>query len=157
MRLITDYGVRNVRWPHGLVVAVACLFTCYGRADLCTPEDSPFVLGHARSLKAMHGGQATNDPLDSHKLAPLLRGGRRPPASVSPAERRATRDLLRRRTPLMRQRAERLAQVQHTHAPYTLPALGQNIAYTATRAGVAERCADPAVHKTIAVDLDLLT
>ena len=38
-----------------------------------------------------------------------------------------------------------------------MPELGKNIAYTANRDGVAERLDDPAVHKTIAVDLALLT
>jgi len=36
----------------------------------------------------------------------VLRGGMLPQASVSPAAMRATRDLLRRRTHLMRTRAE---------------------------------------------------
>jgi hypothetical protein len=31
----------------GLGVAVECLLTWYGLADLCAPEDSAFVLGHA--------------------------------------------------------------------------------------------------------------
>ena len=34
-----------------------------------------------------------------------------------------------------------------------LPAIGQKITYTANRDGGAERCADPAVHKSIDVDL----
>jgi transposase len=38
-----------------------------------------------------------------------------------------------------------------------LPELGKKIAYQANRAGVAERCDAPAVHKTIEVDLALLT
>ena len=32
-----------------LVVCVACLFTWYWLADLCTREGMPFVLGHALS------------------------------------------------------------------------------------------------------------
>jgi hypothetical protein len=65
---------------------------------------------------------------------------------------RATRDLLRRRMPLARQRAELLAHVQHTHSQDHLPALGQKIASKATREGVAARCADPAVPKRIEGD-----
>ena len=76
-----------------LVVAVECLFTWYWLADLCAAEGIPFVLGHALSMKAMHGGKAKNDTIDSHKIAVLLRGGMLPQASVSPAEMRATRDL----------------------------------------------------------------
>jgi transposase len=70
---------------------------------------------------------------------------------------RATRDLLRRRMPLAHKRAELLAHVQHTNSQYNLPAIGKKIAYKANREGVAERCADPAVQKSIAVDLALIT
>jgi transposase len=59
----------------GLVVAVACLFTWYWLADLCAEQGIPFVLGHALSMKAIHGGKAKNDKIDSHKIAALLRGG----------------------------------------------------------------------------------
>ena len=43
----------------GLVGAVECRFTWYGRADLCTAESIPFVLGHALYMKAMHGGKVS--------------------------------------------------------------------------------------------------
>jgi transposase len=48
-------------------------------------------------MKAIPGGKAKNDKIDAHKIAVLLRGGRFPQAYVYLAERRATRDLLRRR------------------------------------------------------------
>jgi Transposase IS116/IS110/IS902 family len=141
----------------GLVVAVACLFTWYGRADLCADDGRPCVLGPALSLPAMPGGKATNDTSDAHKMAAWLRGGLLPQASVSPAARRAPRALLRRRTHLLRTRAALLAPVHKTTSPYNLPELGQQMADKAKRDGVAERCAEAAVHKTIAVDLALLT
>jgi transposase len=93
-------------YRDGLVVAVACLFTWYWLADLCADEGIPFVLGHALSMQAIHGGKAKNDKIDSQKIAALLRGGMLPQASVYPAQRRATRDVLRRRTHLLRTRAE---------------------------------------------------
>jgi transposase len=108
-------------------------------------------------MTAMHGGKAKNDPIESQKMAVLLRGGMLPQASVYPAEMRAPRDLLRRRTHLRRKRAELLAHVHNTNSPYHLPKIGKTIAYKATRDGVAERCADPAGQKTIEVDLALLT
>jgi hypothetical protein len=80
-----------------------------------------------------------------------------PQASVSPAAMRATRDLLRRRPHLRRQRSALLAHVQHTNSPYHLPEMGKKIAYKTKRDGVAERFADPAVPKTMAVDLTLIT
>jgi transposase len=57
-------------------------------------------------MKAIHGGKARNDKIDAQKIAVLLRGGRLPQAYVYPADRRASRDLLRRRRPLVRKRAE---------------------------------------------------
>jgi Transposase len=98
-------------YRNDLVVAVACIFTWSWLADLCAEEGLPFVLGHALYMKAIHGGKAKNDQSDSQKIALLLRGGMLPKADVYPAQMRATRDLLRRRTPLMRKRSELLSHV----------------------------------------------
>jgi hypothetical protein len=57
-------------------------------------------------MQAIHGGQAKNDQIDSETIALLLRAGMLPKAEVSPAAMRATRDLVRRRTPLRRKHAE---------------------------------------------------
>ena len=139
-----------------IVLAAECMFTWYWLADLCADHGIPFVLGHALSMKAIHGGKAKNDKIDAHKIAVLLRGGMLPQAYVYPAEMRATRDLLRRRMHLARKRGELLAHVQNTNSQYNLPAIGKKIAYKANRDGVAERCADPAVQKSIEVDLALI-
>jgi len=144
-------------YRQGLVVAVECMFTWDWLADLCADEGIPFVLGHALYMKAIHGGKAKNDKMDSQKIAALLRGGMLPQASVYPARMRATRALRRRRRHLAHKRAELLAHVQNTNSQYTLPAIGQKIAYKANREGGAERFADPAVQKSIAVDLALST
>src|SRR5712691_5888895 len=139
-----------------IVIAVACIFTWYGLADLCAQEGLSFVLGHALSMKAIHGGKAKNDTIDSQKIAVLLRGGMLPQASVYPAEMRATRDLLRRRLHLARKRGELLAHVHNTNSQYTLPAIGKKLAYKANREGVEEHFPDPSVRKTIAVDVSLI-
>ena len=55
------------------LVAVACIFTWYWLADLCADEGISFVLGHALYMKAIHGGQAKNDKIDSQKMATLVR------------------------------------------------------------------------------------
>src|SRR5437870_1570436 len=139
-----------------LVVCVECIFTWYWLADLCAREGIPFVLGHALYMKAIHGGKAKNDKIDAQKIAVLLRGGMLPQAYVYPAEMRATRDLLRRRIHLMRKRAELLTHVQQTNRQYNLPDIGKKIAYKTNRSGVAERFTDPAVQKSVEVDLALL-
>ena len=139
-----------------LVVCVACIFPWYWLADLCAREGIPFILGHALYMKAIHGGKAKNDKIDAQKIAVLLRGGMLPQAYVYPAAMRATRDLLRRRMHLMRKRAELLTHVQQTNWQYNMPEIGKKIAYKANRAGVAERFADPAVQKSVEVDLALI-
>src|SRR5262249_31735239 len=114
-------------------------------------------LGHALYRKAIHGGKAKNDKIDSQKIAALLRGGMLPHAYIYQVHRRPARDLLRRRTHLMRKRAELLSHVQNTNSQYHMSEIGKKIAYKANRAGVAERFDDPAVQKTIEVDLALIT
>jgi hypothetical protein len=108
-------------------------------------------------MKAIHGGKAKHDQIDSQKIAVLLRGGMLPQAYVYPSEMRATRDRWRRRMHLAHKRSELLAQVQHTNSPYNLSAIGKNLAYQANRDGVAERFADPAVQKSMEVDLTLVS
>jgi transposase len=143
-------------YRQDLVVAVECMYTWYWLADLCVQEGLTFVLGHAQSMKAIHGGKAKNDRLDAQKIAVLLRGGMLPQAYAYPATMRATRDLLRRRLHLVRQRAERLTHIRQTNSQYNLPALGQSLKSKAQRAGIAARFGDPAVQKNIDVDLALI-
>src|SRR5215470_2769522 len=139
-----------------LVVAVECIFTWYWLADLCTREGIAFVLGHALSMQAIHGGKAKNDQIDAHKMAVLLRGGMLPQAYVYPAEMRATRDLLRRRCHLVHKRAELLAHIQNTNSQYNLPEIGKKLAYKANREEVADHFPDPSVRKAIEVDVALI-
>jgi hypothetical protein len=80
----------------------------------------------------------------------------RPQAYVYPAAMRATRDLLRRRRHLTRKPAELLAHIQTTNSQYNLPEMGKKLAYKAHRDGVGERFSDPAVQKSVEVDLALI-
>jgi hypothetical protein len=137
------------------VVAGEGLFTWYWLADRCAHHGIAFVLGHALYMKAMHGGKATHDTSDAHQIAVLRRGGMLPQAYVYPAAMRATRDRLRRRLQLTRQRAARLAHVQTTNSQDNRPELRQQLAYKANREGGAARFPDPAVQKSVEVDLAL--
>jgi hypothetical protein len=139
-----------------LVVGVECLLTWCGLADLCAREGMPLVLGHALSMKAIHGSKAKHDKLDAPNIAVRLRGGMLPSASVSPAEMRVACTLLPRRLRLTRQCAARLTHVQQTTWPDNRPELGPKIADQANHHGVAARIPDPAVHKGVEVDLALI-
>jgi transposase len=154
----TPEALLEVVAPHrdDLVVAAECMFTWYWLADVCAAEGILFVLGHALAMKAIHGGKAKNDKIDSHKIAVLLRGGMLPQAYVYPAAMRSTRDLIRRRLHLVRKRGQLLAHIQNTRAQYNLPAFGRKLAYKANRVGVVEHFADPSVQKSIEVDLALI-
>ncbi len=139
-----------------LVVAAECMFTWYWLADVCAAEGIVFVLGHALAMKAIHGGKAKNDKIDSQKIASLLRGGLLPQAYVYPAAMRSTRDLLRRRLHLVRKRGELLAHIQTTRAQYDLPAFERRLAYPANREGVSAHFSDPSARKSMDVDLALI-
>jgi transposase len=141
---------------EGLVVGVECMFAWYWLSDLCSKEGIDFVLGHALFMKAIHGGKAKNDKIDSQKIAVLLRGGSFPVAYVYPPEMRATRDLLRRRNHLVHKRAELLAHIQNTAIQYNLPEIGLNLSYEGNRKEVDQHFPDPQVRKIVQVDLAMI-
>jgi transposase len=131
------------------------MFAWYWLADLCRAENIPFVLGHALYMKAVHGGKTKNDRLDSEKIARLLRGGMFPQAYVYPQEMRATRDLLRRRSLLVRLRSEVIAHVTNTTSQYNLPEIEKKLRFAANREGIAELFTDPGARRMIESDLSL--
>ncbi|WP_017016992.1 IS110 family transposase, partial [Enterovibrio norvegicus] len=104
-----------------IVVGVECMHCWYWVSDLCLDYAFDFVLGHALYMKAIHGGKTKNDRIDSFKIASLIRGGNFPLAYVYPKAMRATRDLLRRRTKLVRHGAHLKAHVSNTFTQYNVP------------------------------------
>lgn len=136
-----------------LVVGCECMFTWYWLADLCADEGIDFVLGHALYMRAIHGGKAKNDKIDSHKIAVLLRGGSFPLAYVYPKPMRATRDLLRRRNHLARKRAELFDHIHNTATQYNLPDPLGRIAKPSERGDLLGKFADPVVRQMVEIDL----
>jgi transposase len=115
------------------------------------------VLGHALAMKHIHGGKAKSDKIDAAKLAGMLRGGMFPMAYVYPRAKRQTRDLLRRRSFFVRQRAQLIAHIVNTNSQFNLPPLPKKLSYAANRsAALAERFADPSTRLMIASDLALI-
>ncbi len=145
-----------VPYREDLVVGVECMFTWYGLADLGSKEGIAFVLGHALSMKAIHGGKANNGTSAAHPSAVLWRGGLMPQASVYPAEMRAPRDVLRRRCPLARKRAELLAHIHHTNSQYHRPEIGKRVANKSNREDVADHFPDPRGRTTIEGEVSLI-
>lgn len=139
-----------------LVVSAECVFCWYWLADFCAAEGIAFVLGHALYMRAIHGAKAKNDRIDAFKIASLLRGGNMPESYVYPQEMRATRDLLRRRLYLVRERGFLLAHVQNTHHQCNLPTPGAKLQWRRNRTGVAEHFTDASVRKTVEVDISVI-
>lgn len=143
-------------YKDDVVVGCECMFSWYWLADLCAEQKIPFVLGHALYMKAIHGGKSGNDRIDSRKIAGLLRGGLLPQAYVYPRGMRSTRDLLRRRTRFVRQRAQLLSHIKNTNSQYNLEPFNKRIAAKKNREELAERFAeDESVMKSIEADCAL--
>jgi transposase len=144
-------------YREGLVVGCECMFAWYWLADLCEQQSIPFVLGHALAMKLIHGSKAKNDRLDARKIAGLLKGGLFPLAYVYPKTKRDARDLLRRRSFFVRQRAQLIAHIQNTNSQYNLPPFPKKLTYKGNRsAAIAERFEHPSTRLSITADLDLI-
>ena len=141
--------------PH-LVVGCECMFAWYWLADFCEDHAIPFALGHALYMKMIHGGKAKTDKIDAAKIAALLRGGLFPMAYVYPRGKRQTRDLLRRRSFFVRQRAQLLTHVQIVNGQLNLPAFSKKLTYAANRDGLLDRFTDPSAKLSVAADLALV-
>jgi transposase len=141
-----------------LVLGAECMYAWYWVADLCDREKIPFVLGHALYMKLIYGAKAKNDKIDAGKIARLLRGGNFPLAYVYPKGMRETRDLLRRRTYLVRQRSALFTHLQILNGQYNLPPFPKKLSFAANRAElkIADRFTDPSVQKSAAVNLALI-
>src|SRR5205085_8000027 len=87
----------------------------------------------------------------------LLRGGLLPKAHVYPRALRETRDLLRRRTFLVRQRPQFLAHVQNTNSQYNLPPFPKKLTYAGNRtADIAARFPHESTRRAVATDLAMV-
>jgi hypothetical protein len=86
---------------------------------------------HARSMylriRDAGGAVVLRQNFVADKLSALLRGGNFPLAYVYPKGLRETRDLLRRRSHFVRQRALLVTHVQNTNSQYNLPVFGKKL------------------------------
>tara|TARA_R110001592_G_scaffold363231_1_gene681930 strand:- start:475 stop:1518 length:1044 start_codon:yes stop_codon:yes gene_type:complete len=139
-----------------IIIGVECMHCWYWVADWCEEIGVDFVLGHALYMKAIHGGKAKNDKIDSYKIAKLLRGGNFPIAYTYPKLMRATRDLLRRRMKIVRHGAQLKAHVKNTTSQYNLPPNNLNLRYPKKRDQMRDKFSDPSVQQNIDLDINLI-
>lgn len=143
--------------PFGQDIVIGCesTFNWYWLADACQERKLTFILGHALYLKAIHGGKVKNDKLDSEKLALLLRGGNFTTAYAYPAQLRATRDLLRRRTHFVRIKAQTLTHLQIVNHQHNFDPFPQKINYKSNRSELSQRFENPSVKASVELDVRL--
>ena len=149
LKIITPY-------LDDLVIGVECMHCWYWVSDFCESQGIRFILGHALYMRAIHGGKAKNDRIDSLKIAKLMRGGNFPLAYVYPREMRATRDLLRRRTNLVRHGATLKAHVANTTNQYNLPPNRVHLKNVSAREQLRQTFEEPSVQHMIDLDLTVL-
>jgi transposase len=137
-------------YRHDLVVGCECMFAWYWLADRCQDEKVPLVVGHAYYMRLIHGAKA--------KIARLLRGGNFPLSYAYPRGMRETRDLLRRRTWLVRHRSGLITHLQIINAQDNLPPFPKKLAHAGNRLemDVAARFSDPSVRKSATCDLAVI-
>ena len=150
--------LKSILEPYlgNIVVGVECMHCWYWVSDFCEDLGVDFILGHALYMKAIHGGKAKNDRIDSFKIATLMRGGNFPLAYVYPKEMRATRDLLRRRTKLVRHGAHLKAHVSNTTSQYNLPPNKVNLKNSGAREELKSAFPDLVVQRNIDLDMAVL-
>ena len=140
-----------------IVIGVECMHCWYWIADFCSDHGIEFILGHALYMRAIRGGKAKNDRIDSHKIVMLMRGGNFPLAYVYPKEMRATRDLLRRRIKMVRYSAQFKAHVSNTATQYNLPQPVKGSLRLPTGRGLmSDVFDDPSVQRNVDMDMHLV-
>ena len=139
-----------------IVVGAECMHCWYWVSDFCEDLGVDFILGHALYMKAIHGGKAKNDRIDSFKIANLIRGGNFPLAYVYPKKMRATRDLLRRRMKIVQHGADLKAHVVNTTSQYNLPPNKVNLKNKVAREQLRSTFPERSVQKNIDLDMVIL-
>jgi transposase len=94
-------------------IVVESTYNWYWLVDGLMAEGYPVHLANTAVIQQYEGLKYSNDDSDARWLAQLLRLGILPQGYISPREERAVRDLLRKRSQLVRQRTMNLLSIQN--------------------------------------------
>lgn len=143
-------------YQGNIIVGAECMHCWYWVSDLCEEHGIDFIVGHALYMKAIHGGKAKNDKIDSYKIAKLIRGGNFPLAYQYPKHLRALRDLMRRRQHLMRYTAQLKAHVKSSTTQYNIAIKNGDLTYAPQREVMRSAFPDKTTQANINLDLNLI-
>ena len=107
--------------PRRPAVAIEATLNWYGLVDGLQQAGYAVKMAHSMGLYMITGAKVKTDRRDAFSLAKLLRLDAIPEAYIYPKETRPIRDLLRRRTRLVRVRAEAYVAIKRKFQQYGLP------------------------------------
>jgi transposase len=142
-------------YKGNIVVAAESSFAWYWLADLCEENGIEFILGHALYMKAIHGGKAQNDRIDSKKIAFLVQSGMFPLAYVYPKQKRSLRDLLRRRLYFVGIRSHLFSHIQLLNYQENLTPVRKLCRAKSNRVKLPQILNDPEHQKSAECDKDM--
>lgn len=129
-RLANDLGLileqlsPYASWLEGIVVEST--YNWYWLVDGLMEKDYRVHLANTSAIRQYEGLKYTDDDSDALWLAHLLRLGVLPEGYIYPKEERAVRDLLRKRSQLVRQKTANLLSIQNLYSRSTGSRLSAN-------------------------------
>jgi transposase len=138
-------------------VGVESTHNYYWLYDGCVKAGIPFYLGHALYLRAIRGKKKKNDKIDSKTLGDLMRTNFFAIGYPYPKERRAARDLLRRRCKLVQQRAGLFNHINLIHSQQGMIEIQpEEIRRKIDRRKLLEKFTDEEIKLSIESDLNII-
>ena len=113
--------------PRQPSVAIEATLNWYWLVDGLQEAGYKVKLAHTMGLYMISGAKVKTDRRDAFSLAKLLRLNAIPESYIYPKHRRPIRDLLRRRTRMVRLRAEAIRAIKMTFLKYGIPCCDQAI------------------------------
>ena len=140
-----------------MAVGVESTHNYYWFYDACRKAGIPFYLGHAFYLRAIRGKKKKDDKLDSKTLSDLMRTNFFPTGYPYPEEKRAVRDLLRRRNKLVALRAGLYNHIHLVHSQAGILDLElSELKNKEERKGLIKRFNDTGIKLSLQSDLNLI-
>jgi transposase len=126
-------------------LAVESTYNWYWLVDGLMEAGYRVHLVNTAAVQQYEGLKYTDDDTDAFWLAHLLRLGVLPTGTIYPKESRAVRDLLRKRSQLVRQRSAHIISIENLYARNTGTRLNSNAVKRLTQEQVQQHFADPNV------------
>jgi len=152
-------SIRRALEPHReelVGIAIESTFNWYWLVDGLQESDYPVHLVNTLAAQQYQGLKYTDDKTDARWLAQMLRLGILPTGWIYPKKDRAVRDLLRRRSQLVRQRTASRLGLRNVLERTTARRLTTNALKTLTRDDLSGWIEDPNVRLSMTASLAMI-